>query len=146
MGSAAALIPFVTDPEVSDLLINGTQSLYVERRGLLETHPNPFRKTEELTALIERFVVPLVNESTPRNLISMDACTTGVRFHVMLSPIALCGPLISIRSFPIKPRTSRTLRARPVNRLAARRRGRSSEYSRRRWNGRRKNFVVESLA
>jgi len=71
----------------------------VERRGLLETHPNPFRKTEELTALIERFVVPLGKRVDAAQPYIDGRLHDGSRFHVMLSPIALCGPLISIRKF-----------------------------------------------
>lgn len=96
-GRAAALLPYLDDPAVTDVLVNGTHSLYVERSGALVAQPSPFGDRREVMELVERLLVPLgkrVDAAVPY----LDGrLADGSRFHVILSPIAVEGPLVSIR-------------------------------------------------
>ena len=59
IGRTSALIPFLCDAEVTDILINGTQTVFVEKRGGLQCVSNPFANAENLFELIERMVLPI---------------------------------------------------------------------------------------
>jgi pilus assembly protein CpaF len=97
------LEPLLRDPTIGDILINGTWALYVERRGILEELPNPFQDTDHLMEVIQRVVTRVgrqVNESSP----TVDArLPDGSRFHAVVPPLALNGPLVSIRRFGTRP-------------------------------------------
>jgi pilus assembly protein CpaF len=97
------LEPLLKDPCVGDILINGTWSMYVEYSGVLREVPNPFAHVEYLTEIARRIATRVgrqVNESTPM----VDArLPDGSRVHVVLPPVALNGPLVSIRRFGAKP-------------------------------------------
>lgn len=98
-GVSAALLPFLLTPGTSDILINGTETLFVEVAGRLCERASPFSTQAALFELMERMMMP-----TGRRLDAirpfMDGCLTdGSRFHIILPPLAPSGPLISIRLF-----------------------------------------------
>jgi pilus assembly protein CpaF len=98
--------PFLRDPDVTEVLVNAPGEVYVERRGRLERTTVAFRSADEVLHLIERVVSPLglrIDASAPW----VDArLEDGSRFHAVVPPIALRGPVVSIRKFP---RTAWTL-------------------------------------
>jgi pilus assembly protein CpaF len=98
-GSAAGLMTYLSDPEVTDILINGFHSLYIERAGQLQVAPNPFADAESLHDLIERMVVPLGRRIDAKQPYLDGSLCDGSRFHVILPPIASGGACISIRKF-----------------------------------------------
>jgi pilus assembly protein CpaF len=97
------LEPLLQDPTVSDILINGHESIYVERRGVLEPLPARFKDEQHLLRIINKIVAAVgrrVDESHPL----CDArLLDGSRVNVAVRPIGVDGPLVSIRKFSKKP-------------------------------------------
>jgi pilus assembly protein CpaF len=100
------LEPLLADPTVSEIMINGHDEVYVERFGVLERVPSGFTGTEQLLQTIDRIVSGVnrrVDESSPM----VDArvppdhrMPRGARVNVVLPPLALGGPTVTIRLFP----------------------------------------------
>lgn len=97
------LQPFLEDPDVDDIVVNGPGSVYVERFGNLEEVHARFRDTAHLMNIIQRIVSPIgrrVDESTPY----VDGrLPDGSRVHVIIPPVALEGPILSVRKFKRTP-------------------------------------------
>jgi pilus assembly protein CpaF len=93
------LEPLLQDDTITEVLVNGPDQVFVERRGKLERTDIRFRNAEELMRIIERIVAPLgrrVDESSPL----VDArLPDGSRVNVIISPLSLVGPCLSIRKF-----------------------------------------------
>jgi pilus assembly protein CpaF len=93
------------DETVSDILINGHENVFVERRGELERSPVRFASEPHLLRIINRIVAQVgrrVDESQPL----CDArLLDGSRVNVAIAPIAVDGPLVSIRKFSKSPLT-----------------------------------------
>jgi pilus assembly protein CpaF len=94
------------DPEVSEVMVNGADDVYVERKGRLEKVQHAvFEGEDGVYHLIERVVGPLglrVDESCPY----VDArLPDGSRFHAVIPPLSLCGPVVTVRKFGINPLT-----------------------------------------
>jgi pilus assembly protein CpaF len=89
----------LADPLVEEVMVNGPGSVYVERRGRIEPTAVAFADEEELRNAIERILAPLgrrVDELSPM----VDArLADGSRVNVVIPPLAIDGPLISIRRF-----------------------------------------------
>jgi pilus assembly protein CpaF len=103
------LEPLLKDPNVDDIVVNGPFSIYVEREGILSRVPTRFRDSEHLMNIIHRIVGPIgrrVDETTP----FVDArLPDGSRVNVIIPPIALNGPMVSIRKFKRHPLTAKSL-------------------------------------
>jgi pilus assembly protein CpaF len=97
------LDPILQDSNVSDILINGPESVYVEKFGKLERTSVRFRDNAHLMQIIDRIVSRVgrrVDESSPM----VDArLPDGSRVNVIISPLALDGPVMSIRRFGRDP-------------------------------------------
>ncbi|HVQ74586.1 MAG TPA: CpaF family protein [Candidatus Binatia bacterium] len=95
--------PLMQDPTVSDILVNGARNIYVERRGKLERTRVIFRDDAHLLQVIERIVSRVgrrVDESSPM----VDArLPDGSRVNAIIPPLALDGPVLSIRRFSVDP-------------------------------------------
>jgi pilus assembly protein CpaF len=91
------------EPDVTDILINGPGIVYVERKGKLEEVPVRFRDADHLMHVIHRIVGAVgrrVDEGTPM----VDArLPDGSRFNAIIHPVALDGPVVSIRRFGVNP-------------------------------------------
>jgi pilus assembly protein CpaF len=89
----------LADPTVEEVMVNGPDRIYVERRGLLEPTDVAFAGEEELRDAIERVLAPLgrrVDELSPM----VDArLADGSRVNVVIPPLAIDGPALSIRRF-----------------------------------------------
>jgi len=89
----------LADPTVEEVMVNGPGCIYVERRGLLEPTDVSFDSEEELRDAIERVLAPLgrrVDELSPM----VDArLADGSRVNVVIPPLAIDGPALSIRRF-----------------------------------------------
>lgn len=97
VGRTAAIIPCFGEDEVSDILINGTQQMFIEKNGFLEPVPNPFNTRDSLNELIERMILPLGKRVDAAQPYLDGRLSEGSRFHIILPPIAVEGPIISIR-------------------------------------------------
>lgn len=91
------------DPAVSDILVNGPTKIYVERRGRLETTNVRFDNEEHLMRIIDKIVSRIgrrIDESSPM----VDArLPDGSRVNAIIAPLALNGPVLSIRRFAAIP-------------------------------------------
>jgi pilus assembly protein CpaF len=87
------------DPSISDILVNSPDQVYVERNGLLEETPVVFKDDRHLLRIIERIVSTVgrrIDESSPM----VDArLADGSRVNAIIPPLALDGPVLSIRRF-----------------------------------------------
>lgn len=92
------LEPLMADPAISEIMVNGSQHIFVERHGQLETLPLTIPE-KSLARIIERILAPLgrrVDESSPM----VDArLADGSRVNVVVPPLALNGSTITIRRF-----------------------------------------------
>lgn len=99
------LDPYLKDPEITEIILNGTKKAYVERQGTLQEVPVSISTEEEIRTLMDRILSPLakhVDEASPM----CDArLPDGSRINMVLPPISLSGPLITIRKF--KPKMSK---------------------------------------
>jgi pilus assembly protein CpaF len=95
--------PLMRDPEVSDILVNTSRQVYVERMGKLEPTPVIFRDDAHLLQIIDRIVSRIgrrIDESSPM----VDArLADGSRVNAIIPPLALDGPILSIRRFGRTP-------------------------------------------
>lgn len=91
------------DDSISEIMVNGPKNVFVERKGHLTRAPVTFDNDEHVLRIIDRIVAPLgrrVDESSPL----VDArLPDGSRVNVVIRPIALCGPTITIRKFSTTP-------------------------------------------
>lgn len=97
------LEPLLADDSISEVMVNGPKNIYVERRGNLVRVNVTFENNEHVMKVIDRIVSPLgrrVDESHPYE----DArLKDGSRVNVIIPPLALNGPTITIRKFAKKP-------------------------------------------
>ena len=103
------LQPLVDDPTVTEIMINGPDDIFIEQNGRLFRKDVSFGSREKLENVIQNIVSRVnrtVNESTP----IVDArLEDGSRVNVVLPPIALNGPTVTIRKFPENPFTIQQL-------------------------------------
>jgi pilus assembly protein CpaF len=93
------LEPLLADPAVDELMINGPDEVYVERRGRIATAGVRFESEAELSHAIERILAPLgrrVDEASP---ICDARLADGSRVNVVIPPLSLSGPCLTIRRF-----------------------------------------------
>src|SRR5205823_8239620 len=94
------LEPLLRDPSISDILVNTHKNVYVERAGKLDRLPTTFQDDKHLMRVIDRIVSGVgrrVDDSSPM----VDArLPDGSRVNAIIPPLAVDGPLLSIRRFP----------------------------------------------
>ena len=97
------LEPYMQDPDVSDILVNGPNEVYVERLGRLQETNTVFADNEHLLQNIQR-VAARVGRRIDENSPMVDArLADGSRVNAIIPPLALGGPVLSIRRFGHKP-------------------------------------------
>lgn len=99
------LEPLLNDPEVDEIMINGPFQIYSERHGKLELVPVRFRDNAHVMQVIERMVAPLGRRVDEKSPMVDGRLRDGSRFNVILPPLALNGPIITIRKFARDPLT-----------------------------------------
>lgn len=90
----------ISDKSITEVMINGYDCIFVEKAGKLQQIPDKFESQERLRNIITKFVQDMgrsVNESNP---IVDTRLADGSRVNVVLDPIALNGPIVTIRRFP----------------------------------------------
>lgn len=97
--------PLLQDPTISEVMVNGPKSIYVEQRGKLRKTDVVFDDDEHVLRIIDRIVSPLgrhIDESSPM----VDArLPDGSRVNAVIQPLALTGPTVTIRKFSKTPFT-----------------------------------------
>ncbi len=105
------LEPLLQDPTISDILVNGAKEVYVERAGILEETKIMFKDDAHLMRIINKIVSAIgrrVDESSPM----VDArLADGSRINVIIPPLAIDGPHLSVRRFGRTPITEDDLLA-----------------------------------
>ncbi|TDT31278.1 CpaF family protein [Naumannella halotolerans] len=100
------LEPLLSDETISEIMINGHETVYVERFGQLERIPSGFTSEEQLIQTIDRIVSAVnrrVDEASPMvdaRLPADSRLPRGARVNVVLPPLSLNGPAVTIRLFP----------------------------------------------
>ncbi len=103
------LQPLLEDVTINEIMINGTDAIFVERNGVMEAVKERFDSKDKLFNLVQNIVSRVnrtVNESNP----NVDArLEDGSRINVVLHPVAINGPVVTIRKFSDKPFTMEKL-------------------------------------
>jgi pilus assembly protein CpaF len=101
--------PLIRDPEISEIMVNGPEQIFVERKGKLEKTGVTFRDQQHVLHIIDKIVSPLgrrIDESSPM----VDArLPDGSRVNAIIPPLSLIGPVITIRKFSRDPLTIQDL-------------------------------------
>lgn len=112
VGEALGLGPleeFMHDPDITEVMVNGPNEVYVERLGLIHKTPKRFPNMHQLRLVIERIITPLgrrLDESVPM----VDArLPDGSRVNAIIEPLSLNGPTLTIRRFGTRRLTAKDL-------------------------------------
>lgn len=92
----------VDNPSITEIMINGVDNIFIEKKGRIQKWEKQFDSVEKLEDVIQQIVGKtnrMVNETTPIVDTRLD---NGSRINVVLPPIALNGPIVTIRRFPDK--------------------------------------------
>lgn len=93
------------DSGITEVMVNGAENIFIERFGKIEHYPKSFSSRERLEDVIQQIVARvnrMVNEANPIVDVRLE---DGSRVNVVLPPVALNGPVVTIRKFPEKPIT-----------------------------------------
>ena len=103
------LEPLLEDPTITEVMVNGPQTIYIERHGKIEVTEITFENEAHLMRVIERIVSPLgrrVDEASPM----VDArLPSGFRVNATIPPLSIDGPVLTIRKFAQTPFTAQDL-------------------------------------
>lgn len=94
------LEPLLADGSITEIMVNGINDVFVERRGRLERAPSVFRNEDQLYQVIDRIVSSVnrrIDESSPMVDARLEG---GERVNIIIPPLALDGPTVTIRRFP----------------------------------------------
>ncbi|MDD3824648.1 MAG: CpaF family protein [Anaerolineae bacterium] len=101
--------PLLAADDITEIMVNGPNSVYIERQGRLELTEIKFESDEHVARIIDRIVSPLgrrIDESQPY----VDArLPDGSRVNAVIPPLSLVGPILTIRKFARIPITAQTL-------------------------------------
>ena len=89
----------LADPDITDIMVNNKDEIYIERFGLIELTSKKFISNDQVRTIIERIIAPIgrrIDESVPM----VDArLADGSRVNAIISPVSLTGPTLTIRKF-----------------------------------------------
>ncbi len=103
------LTRFLNDPSVTELMVNGTHSLYIERNGILERVADFQISEEELMQIMNRMVSLVGRRIDPASPLVDARLPDGSRVNAIIPPLSLIGPVLTIRRFPACPMTMQDL-------------------------------------
>ncbi len=95
----APLQPFLDDPNVTEIMVDGFDNVYVERQGQFEDVPSPFHDNQHLLDVIKQTAVALGRPLGDGELMMDGRLPDGARFNAVLPPVAILGPSLVIRKF-----------------------------------------------
>ena len=97
--------PLLEDPSVTEVMVNGPRKVFFEQKGLLHLSDRVFRDDDHIMRIVEKIVVPInrrIDESSPM----VDArLPDGSRVNAIIPPLAVDGPMVTIRKFSRDPFT-----------------------------------------
>ena len=109
----------VDDPDITEIMVNGKDHIFIEKKGRLSRWDKAFDSAEQLDDLIQQIVSRVnrtVNLSSP---IADARLEDGSRVHVVLAPVAVDGPVLTIRKFPEPVTMDKLIRLGSISREAA---------------------------
>ena len=105
VGGLGPLESLLADSSITEVMVNGPNQIYIERRGKIERVNREFLNNEHVLRIIDRIVTPIgrrIDQSSPR----VDArLPDGSRVNAIIPPLSLVGPVITIRKFSTTPYT-----------------------------------------
>ena len=96
------LQPYVDDDEISEIMVNGKDDIFIERKGKIEKSEAYFEKVEDLEEVIRRICAKVYREINELNPIVDARLASGARVNAVYKNIAINGPILTIRKFPKK--------------------------------------------
>jgi pilus assembly protein CpaF len=103
------LEPYLSDPTITEVMVNGPNHIYIERAGKISRVDAFFLNDEHVMRIIDRIITPLgrrIDETSPR----VDArLPDGSRVNAIIAPLSLVGPVITVRKFARTPYTVENL-------------------------------------
>ena len=93
------LQPLIEDDTVTEIMINGCRSAFFERSGVLYPIEHAFEDDEQIRVLIDRIISPLGRRIDERSPIVNARLKTGYRVNAVIPPVAIDGPILTIRKF-----------------------------------------------
>lgn len=100
-----ALQPLLDDDSITEIMINGHKELYIERKGQMLQVKSEFKSRQELELLIQKIVSKMDRKVNEKHPICDVRLSCGSRVNIVLDPIAIEGPCVTIRKFPSKKLT-----------------------------------------
>ena len=99
------LEPLLRDETITEVMVNGPDHIYIERKGKIERVANSFLNDDHVLRIIDRIITPLgrrIDQTSPR----VDArLPDGSRVNCVIEPLSLIGPVITVRKFSARPYT-----------------------------------------
>jgi pilus assembly protein CpaF len=99
------LEPLLSDPTITEVMVNGPEHIYIERKGKIHRIDSVFLNNDHVLRVIDRIITPLgrrIDETSPR----VDArLPDGSRVNAVIEPLSLIGPVITVRKFSKTPYT-----------------------------------------
>ena len=93
----------IEDPEVTEIMVNGPDDIFIERQGRISRYDKRFASAEQLEDVVQQ-IVSFCNRSVSKaNPIADARLADGSRVNIVLDPVALNGPVVTIRRFPAEP-------------------------------------------
>ena len=99
MTGLGPLEPLMRDPDINDILINGHENCFAEVKGVLQPIVIPFKDEAHLTRIVQKIVANVGRRIDESNPMCDARMADGSRFNAAIRPIAIDGPLVSIRKF-----------------------------------------------
>jgi len=88
------------DPDISEIMINGTESIYIEKNGVMNKLPSPFQDAASIMRIVDRILSPLGRRIDEKSPYVDGRLPDGSRINVIIPPVSLTGPVLTIRKFP----------------------------------------------
>ncbi len=99
----------INDDEITEVMINGPDHIFIEKKGVQQRLNQKFESEDELERVIRRIVEQAGREVNQKTPIVDTRLPDGSRVNVVLPPISLCGPVVTIRKFSKEPMTMERL-------------------------------------
>ncbi len=90
---------WLSDPDISEIMINGTESIYIEKNGVLNHLPSPFQDEVSIMRIVDRILSPLGRRVDEKSPYADGRLPDGSRINVIIPPVSLTGPVLTIRKF-----------------------------------------------
>lgn len=97
------------DKEITEIMVNGPNHIFVEKNGRIEPYPKTFISENKLDDVIQQIVSRVNRRVNEANPIVDVRLLDGSRVNIVLSPVAINGPVVTIRKFPEKPISMKNL-------------------------------------